>query len=117
MKIFFILIFLQGFISQDFEETMEKLETLENYVSQFIEEKKNSKTLIELFTTYMREGSVVYNDIFWNFLLSSKSDDDLDEYIQQKEKNESKTVREIRNYATIELPNKEKLISVIYLQP
>ena len=48
MKIFFILIFLQGFISQDFEETMEKLETLENYVSQFIEEKKNSKTLIEL---------------------------------------------------------------------
>ena len=108
MKIFFILIFLQGFISQDFEETMEKLETLENYVSQFIEEKKNSKTLIELFSTYMREGSVVYNDIFWNFLLSSKSDDDLDEYIQQKEKNESKTVREIRTYTSIELPNKEK---------
>ena len=107
MKIFFILIFLQGFISQDFEETMEKLETLENYVSQFIEEKKNSKTLIELLTTYMREGSV-YNDIFWNILLLSKSDDDLDEYIQQKEKNESKTVRKIRNYATIELPNKEK---------
>ena len=89
MKIFFILIFLQGFISQDFEETMEKLETLENYVSQFIEEKKNSKTLIELFTTYMREGSV-YNDIFWNFLLSSKSDDDLDEYIQKKKKMKAK---------------------------
>ena len=117
MKIFFILIFLQGFISQDFEETMEKLETLENYVSQFIEEKKNSKTLIELFTTYMREGSVVYNDIFWNFLLSSKSDDDLDEYIQQKEKNESKTVREIRTYTSIELPNKEKFDFCHLFQP
>ena len=64
MKIFFILIFLQGFISQDFEETMEKLETLENYVSQFIEEKKNSKTLIELFTTYMRKV-VLYIMIFF----------------------------------------------------
>ena len=106
MKIILILILLQGIILNEFEDTMEKLELLEKYISQYIKEKKSDRSLTELVTTYIREGE--YGNIFWNVLLLTSSPNDLDEFLQQKEKDENKKVREIRNYRTILLPTKEK---------
>ena len=106
MKIVLVLILLQAITLNEFDDTMEKLELLENYISQYIKEKKSGRTLTELVTTYIREGR--YGNLYWNILLWTSSPDDLDEYLQKKEKEHNKKVREIRNYTTILLPNKEK---------
>ena len=84
MKIVLVLILLQAITLNEFDDTMEKLELLENYISQYIKEKKSGRTLTELVTTYIREGR--YGNLYWNILLWTSSPDDLDEYLQKKRK-------------------------------
>jgi hypothetical protein len=68
---------------------MNKLETLENYIREYIIEKKktNKWSHTQLVTTYIRKGNAKYNNIFWNLLLLTDNyPDDLEEYIEEKEK-------------------------------
>ena len=108
MKIILLLCFLQGFLSVDFDVAMEKLAILEKYIRHYIEDLpsnlKDSYTLTELITTYIREG--VYLEDEWKKLLG-EAPGNLDNYISEKEEKDNTNVREIRTYREINLPNNE----------
>lgn len=113
MKIILILIILHLCSSIEFEEAMNKLEVLENYIRQYIEENKNNSknkkwSHTELVTTYIRKGNKKYNNTFWNLLLFNDNyPDDFEKYIIEKQKKNNINITEIRTYGEIKLPNKE----------
>ena len=114
MKIILLLCFLQGFLSVDFDVAMEKLAILEKYIRHYIEDLpsnlKDSYTLTELITTYIREG--VYLEDEWKKLLG-EAPGNLDNYISEKEEKDNTNVREIRTYRIYQIM--KYLILVIYL--
>ena len=108
MKIIFLifLIFINGLSAENFENVMENLKALEDYIKDYISEKSSTYTLNHLLTCYIRKGS--YSGKEWD-IAGGSIPNDLSEYIITKDKSAGTNAQLCKTYGEIDLPNKEKL--------
>lgn len=104
INIFFLSIIFFYIKSVDFNEAMENLEILEEYIKLYYNTNKQY-TITHLITCYIREGA--YTGSSWS-IAGGSIPSDLSQFIQTQDENEGTNVQSIKNYREIDLPNNEK---------
>ena len=111
MKLYFYIFLFSFILSDEFNDSLNELNLLEEYTNQFINLTQNSRSLDSYILSYIR--SAKYNSQEWTIICGSTPTDLID-YINQIDLKYNTTISNLRKYNEINLHIRNK-IKFIYM--
>jgi len=106
MKLYFYIFLFSFILSDEFNDSLNELNLLEEYTNQFVNLTQNSRSLDSYILSYIR--SAKYNSQEWT-IICGPTPTDLIDYINQIDLKYNTTISNLRKYNEINLPNGNKL--------